>query len=365
MNAYFFRMTDDERENILDQHKSLYDGYVVRQQNDSSPKPLYVQDFANDKGGVVVNNKGEVKPYTNVGINEDFKKGVDLGKYNLKKIFIDDEDFEDDKEEEITDLEDNEFVINKDKTKSEEKEQYEKVDQVGFGTETEVNELSPSSLEKGKKYRYITPTTDDKIEFDDELDTPEGKKFYRFKGEKEDTHIIPSKDVESDVSDDYEEMTVDDVIDWFEELLSKDEKSGIEDVEWEDITEGLNEEVKEGLMDLFFPKKTQSKKPYTAEAVQHILKLINNAKTEEHLDSVMNMVRNLYSMNDDVNPAYKQRIDIAYKRKSDELGNYLKKRDIEKIMSSVEPEIESEKFDQVRESIQESLKWFNRFKKFN
>jgi hypothetical protein len=31
---------------------------------------LYVQDFANDKEGFVVNNKGDVKKYTNMGINE-------------------------------------------------------------------------------------------------------------------------------------------------------------------------------------------------------------------------------------------------------------------------------------------------------
>ena len=31
---------------------------------------MYVQDFANDKEGFVVNNKGDVKKYTNMGINE-------------------------------------------------------------------------------------------------------------------------------------------------------------------------------------------------------------------------------------------------------------------------------------------------------
>ncbi len=30
MNAYFFKMTNEERKNILDQHKDLYDGYVTR-----------------------------------------------------------------------------------------------------------------------------------------------------------------------------------------------------------------------------------------------------------------------------------------------------------------------------------------------
>jgi hypothetical protein len=36
----------------------------------SNTQPLYVYDFAGDKDGMVVNNKGQVKKYTNMGINE-------------------------------------------------------------------------------------------------------------------------------------------------------------------------------------------------------------------------------------------------------------------------------------------------------
>ena len=32
---------------------------------------MYVQDFANDKDGITVSNKGVVKRYTNMGINEN------------------------------------------------------------------------------------------------------------------------------------------------------------------------------------------------------------------------------------------------------------------------------------------------------
>jgi hypothetical protein len=69
MNAYFFKMTNEEKTNILDQHKEVYDGYVT---NYSQPntQPLYVQDFANDKEGITVNNKGVVSTYKNMGINE-------------------------------------------------------------------------------------------------------------------------------------------------------------------------------------------------------------------------------------------------------------------------------------------------------
>jgi hypothetical protein len=40
----------------------------------SNTQPLYVYDPAGDKEGLVVNNKGEVKKYTNFGINEQVEK---------------------------------------------------------------------------------------------------------------------------------------------------------------------------------------------------------------------------------------------------------------------------------------------------
>ena len=70
MNAYFFKMSQAERNNILDQHKSVYDGFVTQYGQNSNTQPLYVQDYANDKGGITVNNKGGVGVYTNMNINE-------------------------------------------------------------------------------------------------------------------------------------------------------------------------------------------------------------------------------------------------------------------------------------------------------
>jgi hypothetical protein len=78
MAQYFFKMTNDERTNILDQHKTIYDGYVTEYAQGENKQPLYVQDFANDKGGITVNNKGEVKPYTNMGINESIDGRLDM-----------------------------------------------------------------------------------------------------------------------------------------------------------------------------------------------------------------------------------------------------------------------------------------------
>ena len=70
MNAYFFKMNQAEKNDILDQHKKVYDGFVTTYGQQINQQPLYVQDFANDKQGITVSNKGVVKPYTNMNINE-------------------------------------------------------------------------------------------------------------------------------------------------------------------------------------------------------------------------------------------------------------------------------------------------------
>ena len=70
MNAYFFKMNQAERNDILDQHRKVYDGFVTTYGQQINQQPLYVQDFANDKQGLTVSNKGVVKTYTNMNINE-------------------------------------------------------------------------------------------------------------------------------------------------------------------------------------------------------------------------------------------------------------------------------------------------------
>ena len=72
MRGYFGlgQLSAAEKSDILDQHKSLYNGYQTMQPQVSNTQPLYTYDFAGDKDGLVVNNKGEVKKYTNMGINE-------------------------------------------------------------------------------------------------------------------------------------------------------------------------------------------------------------------------------------------------------------------------------------------------------
>jgi hypothetical protein len=76
MRGYFGlgQLSATEKSDILNQHKSVYNGYQTMQPQVSNTQPLTVYDFAGDKEGLVVNNKGEVKRYTNMGINEQVEQ---------------------------------------------------------------------------------------------------------------------------------------------------------------------------------------------------------------------------------------------------------------------------------------------------
>jgi hypothetical protein len=63
-------MTDAERQSILQQHATQYNGYAVKQ-NTSNLTPLTVYDAAGDKEGLTVNNVGKVTTYKNFAINEN------------------------------------------------------------------------------------------------------------------------------------------------------------------------------------------------------------------------------------------------------------------------------------------------------
>jgi len=89
MNQYFFKMNPEERENILDQHRQLYDGYVTRYNQESNMTPLWVQDLANDKNGVTINNKGVVSHYKNMGINESSLDMIGDGPTDLENGTVD------------------------------------------------------------------------------------------------------------------------------------------------------------------------------------------------------------------------------------------------------------------------------------
>ena len=96
MKSYFLNIPKEERQNILDQHKNVYDGYVTNYAKPNE-QPLFVQDFANDKNGITVNNKGEVSVYKNMGINEIMELPFDMigdGDDDLEHGTVGDEDEE-------------------------------------------------------------------------------------------------------------------------------------------------------------------------------------------------------------------------------------------------------------------------------
>lgn len=76
MRGYFGlgQLSAEEKSDILDKHRHVYNGYRTMEPEVSNQQPLYVHDFAGDKDGMVVNNKGEVKKYTNMGINEQVEQ---------------------------------------------------------------------------------------------------------------------------------------------------------------------------------------------------------------------------------------------------------------------------------------------------
>lgn len=67
------QLSNEEKSDILGKHREVYNGYRRMQNEVPKEQPLYVQDFAGDKDGITINNKGEVKKYTNFGINEQWQ----------------------------------------------------------------------------------------------------------------------------------------------------------------------------------------------------------------------------------------------------------------------------------------------------
>jgi hypothetical protein len=60
MNSYFFKITDEEKTNILSKHRELYDGYVSMQKK-QSPQQLSVYDDISDKNGLTLKSSDIIK----------------------------------------------------------------------------------------------------------------------------------------------------------------------------------------------------------------------------------------------------------------------------------------------------------------
>jgi hypothetical protein len=137
-------MTDEERQSILSQHKTFYNGYQV-QNVPSSYQPMEEKSYANDMGGITVNNKGEVSFYKNYGINENYQ----LNEY----------DFED--EEPIVDLNDDmEYAELMSSLE-------EMLDEAGYEDENEFDYVESEVAEKYKIEERVCPTcglTEEKCE---------------------------------------------------------------------------------------------------------------------------------------------------------------------------------------------------------
>jgi hypothetical protein len=152
------QISSSEKDDILSKHKELYNGYKTLYPDTPNTQPMYTYDFAGDKGGLVVNNKGEVKPYTNFGINESKQVCSECG----------------------TPLMEGECME--------------------CGWKGDMQELSPMDLMKGDKYKYSSPSFEDEIEFDTEVeDKSGGKPMFKFKGEKA-HHLMGDTDVETFIS---------------------------------------------------------------------------------------------------------------------------------------------------------------------
>ena len=162
MRYHSIKLTKEERENILDQHKEIYDGYVT-QYISNNKQPLYIQDFANDKGGITVNNKGDVKTYTNMSINEDVYSGskFEPGNVQYKEEYNEQLDMigdgEEDLEHGVFDDEENDDFL-KDYEEGWEGNPYDYIKHGGFDNDPEFEDL-------------------ENLEFDDDIDIEDNDIF--------------------------------------------------------------------------------------------------------------------------------------------------------------------------------------------
>jgi len=75
----------------------------------------------------------------------------------------------------------------------------------GMSGSDELDEISAKDLVKGKKYKMKTPSFEDEIEYDSEMEYPEGKPMYGFKGKKA-HHAMGDTHIEDYLSDIDEEL---------------------------------------------------------------------------------------------------------------------------------------------------------------
>lgn len=303
------QLSNSEKSDILNKHKEVYNGYRQVNQPVSNTQDLFVQDFANDKEGLVVNNKGEVKTYTNFGINEQTEKPLD--------------------------------------------------------------EIRPEDLKKGKKYKYKTPAFDDTLDFEEEIDYPQGgEKMYKFKGEKAHGHMMAGKHIEDFLSDieediyDVEDLDPNAKFDYVETEM---------DEEYEEMTSAFADEVDEATLE-FTPPKIKAEEIEEITGPSPLYSKVD-PPYEFKSDGPM-QAKGPYHQNegfmDDEDEDEEEEIDFELFRtpkhpkgkKEDELWSKLK-RSPYKIEDIEWEDIEDEKKPSFMEQKNKIDEMFNRFKKYN
>lgn len=86
------QLNNEDKNNILQKHREIYNGYRTVWQPVSNEQPLYVQDFANDKLGVQVDNKGGVSSYNNKVYMREQVEETELDEMSVEEDIYDVED---------------------------------------------------------------------------------------------------------------------------------------------------------------------------------------------------------------------------------------------------------------------------------
>jgi hypothetical protein len=291
------QLSNSEKNNILNKHKEIYNGYKQVYQPVSDEQPLYIYDSAGDKNGVTVSNSGEVSGYSNKiymreskeqmcsecggmmyegecsecgygkmegemeeGIYDvkDLKKGEEFdyvgGDANLEEYEPMESAFADELEEIEGPL------------YSEVKPAYNFKSEgpmyadgpYGGMREEELDEIDLEKLEKGRKYKYSTPAFEDELEFDKEVTYPFGNPMYSFKGQKAQGHLMGGGHVKDFVSD-FDEENFEDQFDGEKYSAFDKIRMGMEpeDVEFEDIDDDDFEDVDDDIKESFITQKNK------------------------------------------------------------------------------------------------------------
>jgi hypothetical protein len=194
------QLSREDKDNILNKHRELYNGYRRVHQPVNNESPLYVQDFANDKAGVTVSNTGEVTEYNNkIYMKESKGETCKNCGCNMKECKCCKKCGSEMKEgvcEQCSSGEIEEGIYDVEDLNPKEKFDY---------VEEEIDEISLDKLKKGGKYKFKSPSYEDEIEYLGKDEFERGNPHYSFRGKNDTWHSMGDKFVDMFVHDDDEE----------------------------------------------------------------------------------------------------------------------------------------------------------------